>query len=146
MARLTSSHRALVLGVLAVAAFVAGCSGRGAPPPNVQLNIEQIAYWYQLYRSRHNRQPPPNEEAFVSFIKKTMTEEQNIPMHDDFLVSPRDGKKYTIRYGKPMSDNPERNIIAYEQEGGDGKKWLVVEMGYGKEVEDAELQQLLAGK
>ncbi len=82
----------------------------------------------------------------MAFIKKTMKDEQHIEMEDDFLVSPRDGKKFVVRYGKPMSENADKNIVVYEQDGYNGKKWLAVEMGYGREVDDAELQQLLAAK
>jgi hypothetical protein len=141
------SRCARLVTLLVVALIVApGCSGGGgAPPPDAQLNVEEVATWYQLYRARHNRQPPPNEEAFVAFIKKTMTE-QGIEMREDFLTSPRDGKKFVVRYGKPMSESPERNIVVHEQEGYAGKKWIAPEMGYGREVDDAELQQLLAIK
>jgi hypothetical protein len=135
----------LTLVVALLISAQTGC-GNGPPPPNAQLNVEEVATWYQLYRARNNRKPPPNEQAFVAFIKKTMKDEQHIEMEDDFLVSPRDGKKFVVRYGKPMSENADRNIVVYEQDGYNGKKWIAVEMGYGREVDDAELQQLLAAK
>ncbi|MEX2140748.1 MAG: hypothetical protein WD894_15910 [Pirellulales bacterium] len=133
--------------LLVAAVFVvSGCSGGGAPPPDAQLNVEEVATWYTIYRAKHNnRQTPPNEEAFVAFIKKTM-KENGVDMRADFLVSPRDGKKFVVNYGKPMSDSQERNIVVYEQEGYDGKKWMAPEVGYAREVDDAELQQLLAVK
>jgi hypothetical protein len=128
---------------------VSGCSGGGAPPPDAQLNVEDVATWYTRYRAKApNRQPPPNEAAFVAFINKTLKEEQGITegMREDFLISPRDGKKFVVNYGKPISTNADKNIVVYEQEGYDGKKWIATEQGYSREVDDAELQQLLTGK
>jgi hypothetical protein len=127
---------------------VSGCGGGSAPPPDALLNVEEIATWYQRYQAKHNRQPPPNEAAFVAFINKTLKEEQGITegMREDFLISPRDGKKFIVHYGKPMSTNPDKNIVVREQDGYEGKKWIATGMGAGREVDDAELQQLLAGK
>jgi hypothetical protein len=142
------SSRFTRLALLVAALMViAGCGG-GAPPPSAQLNVEEIATWYNMYRAKHNRQPPPNEEAFVAFINKTMKEDQGITegMREDFLISPRDGKKFVVNYGKPMSTNPDKNIVVYEQEGAGGKKWFATEMGYGQEVDDDQLKQLLAAK
>jgi hypothetical protein len=136
--------------LLLVAVFVAqGCSGGGPPPPAAQRNVEEVATWYNMYRSSSpGRTPPPSEEAFVAFINKTMKEKQGITegMRSDFLVSPRDGKKFNIRYGKPQSSSADKNIVVWEQDGHDGKKWYATEQGYGLEVDDATLQQLLAQK
>ena len=134
--------------LVAVVLAVSGCGGGGPPPPDAQLNVEEVATWYTRYRAKHNRRPPPNEAAFVAFINKTLKEEQGITegMREDFLISPRDGKKFVINYGKPMSTNADKNIVVYEQEGYDGKKWFATEQGNSQEVDDAQLKQLLAAK
>jgi hypothetical protein len=138
----------LGLGLMLAGVFVAavGCSGGGPPPPGAQLKVEDASYWYQKYQAKNNRQPPPSEDAFVKFIQKNMKEEQNKDMPSDILVSPRDNQKLVIVYGKPQSNDPNKNVVAYEKEGYDGKKWMVNQMGYSREVDDAELQQALKAK
>jgi hypothetical protein len=130
-----------------VAMAISGCGGAPPPPPNAQLHVEEIASWYQKYQALNGRQPPPDEATFVAFINKMM-KEQGVAegMRQDYLVSPRDGKKFVVRYGKPMSTDPTRNIVVYEQEGQDGKKWMANAAGVGREVDDAELKQLVGGK
>jgi hypothetical protein len=67
-------------------------------------------------------------------------------MREDILISPRDNQKFWVRYGPPQSNDPNKNVVAHEQEGYDGKKLMVNEMGYSREVDDAELAQLKAAK
>jgi hypothetical protein len=62
------------------------------------------------------------------------------------LVSPRDGQKWVVLYGKPRPANPERSVAVHEKEGYDGKKLVAFEFGYSQEVDDAELQKFLALK
>jgi hypothetical protein len=123
-----------------------GCSGGGPPPPDSQLKVEDMSYWYNKYKAKNNRQPPPNEDAFVKLIQKVMKEEQNKDMPSDLLISPRDNQKIVVQYGKPHSNDPNKNVVAHEKEGYDGKKWMVNEMGQSREVDDAELQQALSAK
>lgn len=82
------------------------------------------------------------------FVNKTMKEEQGITegMRENFLISPRDQKKFVVVYGKPRTSDSSKSIVVYEQEGYAGKKWMAAEMGSGKEVTDEELKQVLAGK
>jgi hypothetical protein len=142
----TSFQLGLALLLLGVFVAAVGCSGRGPPPPGAQLKVEETSYWFQKYRAKNNRQTPPNEDAFVKFIQKNMKEEQNKDMPGDILVSPRDNQKLVVQYGKLPSNDPNKNVVAYEKEGYDGKKWMVNEMGYSREVDDAELQQALGAK
>ena len=58
----------VVLQFAAILFMVSGCGlGGGAPPPEGQLAIENIAKWYQLYRADNRGQSPPNEEAFIQY-------------------------------------------------------------------------------
>ena len=38
-----------------------------------------------------------------------------------FLVSPRDGQKYVVRYGKESANLRENSVAVHEKEGYDGK-------------------------
>jgi hypothetical protein len=123
--------------------------GGGAPPPDAQIQVEDLAGWYQYYKTKHGNKPPPNEDALVKFIQTVLTERQ-VPFTaeetEKLLTSPRDGQKYVVLYGKTVSPRPERNVVLHEKEGYSGKKWVAFESKWAQEVDDTELQQLLTGK
>jgi hypothetical protein len=122
-----------------------GCMGGGAPPPEGQLQIENVAKWYILYRADNRGKPPADEDAFVAFVQNKLKSRGEADESDQLLTSPRDGQKYVVHYGKPTSTSPERNVAVYEKEGYRGKKLVAFESGYSREVDEAELQSLLAG-
>jgi hypothetical protein len=64
---------------------------------------------------------------------------------EQLLTAPRDNQRYVIHYGKPTSPNPERNVAVYEKEGYRGKKLVAFESAWSQEVDEAQLQSLLAG-
>jgi hypothetical protein len=133
---------------MAILFGASGCElGGGAPPPEGILAIENVAKWYQLYRASHRGKPPKDEDAFIAFIEKDLAARgSEILDREQFLTSPRDGQKYIIQYGKANSKNIERNVAVYEQEGYRDKKLLAFEAAWSREVDDAELQSLLAEK
>ena len=110
------------------------------------MAIETVAKWYQQYRANHRGRPPADEEAFTAFIQSKLDERDQTLDRDKLLTSPRDGKDFVVNYGKPTSNNPDHNVAVYEQEGYGGKKLVAFEMAWAKEVDEAELQSLLAGQ
>ena len=62
------------------------------------------------------------------------------------MISTKKEEKYVIQYGEPTSNNPERNVAVREKEGYGDKKLIAFESAWSQEVDDAELQSLLAGK
>ncbi len=134
-----------LIGVLISAHVGCGVGGGGAPPPGGQLKIENVAKWYQTYKAFNNGKSPSNEQAFLAFIAAKI-KERGEALPDDLLVSPVDGKKYVVNYGKQTSPSMDKNVVVYESEGYNGKKWVGFENAYGREVDDNELKALLAGK
>ena len=135
---------ALLLGVVVLA--TGGCGAGTDAPPSVEslLAIENVGKWYQVYRGRHGGKPPENEAAFLEFINGELTGRGQAAVNaDKLLTSPRDGKPYVVLYGKVLSPNPERNLVAYEQEGVGGKKLIVTELALSQVVDEAELQSML---
>jgi hypothetical protein len=137
----------VVLQFMAMLITASGCDlGGGAPPPEGQMAIERVAKWYQLYRADHRGKAPPDEGAFIAFIKTKLQSRGDTVDPDQLLTSPRDGQRYVVQYGEPNSTNIERNVAVYEKEGYGGKKLVAFEAVWTKEVDDAELQSLLARK
>jgi hypothetical protein len=109
-----------------------------------QLHIETVASWFQAYRSKYGK-PPPNEQAFLAYIQEEQKARGLTVDVQDLLTSPRDGQKYVINY-KPNSATLDRNVVVYESQGYDGKKWMAFENKWSEEVDEAKLQEYLARK
>ena len=122
-----------------------GC-GKSAPPPvEGRLAIENIAKWRQLYVADHGK-PPADEAALLNFIEKELKERGEAFDREAFLVSPRDGQKYVIPYGKESANLSENSVVVHEKEGYGGKVLVGFESGRSAEVEASELPALLAAE
>ncbi|MGI9456234.1 MAG: hypothetical protein ACR2NU_06700, partial [Aeoliella sp.] len=143
-ATLGSRSALILVAVLATA----GCIGDSYTPPSTEslLAIENIDKWFQLYRAENRGKPPADEDAFLAFINGTLTARgQAVVNRDEVLTSPRDGAPYAVRYGMAGSPDLERSLVAYEQNGANGTKLIVTELALSREVDDAELESLIAG-
>lgn len=120
-----------------------GC-GESPPPPENRGAIENVAKWFQLYHTRTGK-PPQNEEELVTFVESELSQRGQTLDREKLLTSPRDGQKFVVRYGEPLSNNQEENWVVREQEGYDGKVLVANEFGSSREVDEAELQSLWAG-
>lgn len=149
--KIAPNGRALVVGgfalpIVLALALASGCGKSGAPPVEGRLAIENIAKWRQLYLANNGRKPPADEAAFLGFIEKKMKERGEAFDSNAFLVSPRDGKKYVVRYGKDSANLKENSVAVHEQEGSGGKVLVAFESARSAEVDAGELPALLAGK
>jgi hypothetical protein len=149
MARTVRVSYCVVILFLLASMALPGCSSKGPPPPDAQIQVEMLAGWYEDYKVKHGNKPPPSEDALVKYIETVQKERQITQTAEDtnkLLTSPRDGQKYVVLYGKTVNPNRERNVVLYEAEGYDGKKWVGFESKWSQEVDEAELQKLLTGK
>jgi hypothetical protein len=110
------------------------------------LAIENVAKWRQLYQANHNRNPPPNEAAFLDFVEKKLKERGEPIDRNTFLVSPRDGQNYVVRYGKESANLSQNSVVVHEKEGHGGKVLVAFESARSLEVEASELPSLLSQK
>jgi hypothetical protein len=131
--------------VLMAVSLQLGC-GKTAPPPADRTAIEDVAGWHQLYVASHGRKLPPDEAAFVSFVEAQMKERGQEFDPATFLVSPRDGQKYVIQYGKESPTLGADNVVVHEKEGYGGKVLVGYQMGRSAEIDAAELPALTAAK
>jgi hypothetical protein len=91
--------------VLMAVSLQLGC-GKTAPPVVDKTAIENVASWHQNYVASHGRKLPPDEAAFVGFVEAKMKEGGEPFDAAAFLVSPRDGQKYVVKYGKELAPLP----------------------------------------
>ena len=116
----------IALGVVSLLALVnsAGCS---PDVPNAQT-ADTATNLMMLYRAyveftNENQVPPTSESDLESYI-----EPENFA---SAFVSPRDNKPYKIYWGTPivLSRHNDGAVIAHEQEGDDGKRYLITAHG-----------------
>jgi len=122
-----------------------GC-GKTAGPPAGNAAISDVASWHKSYVASHGRKLPPDEAAFVAYVEAQMKERGQPFDAAKFLVSPRDGQKYFVRYGKEFANLGSDNIVVHEIEGYDGKVLVGYQIGRTAEVSAAELPTLLSTK
>lgn len=125
--------------------LLSGC-GKTAPPPVDRTAIEDVASWHQSYVAAHGRKLPPDEAAFVGFVEAKMKERGQEFDPATFLVSPRDGQKYVVKYGKELATLGGDSVVVHEKEGSGGKVLVGYQMGRSAEIDLAELPALTAAK
>jgi len=135
-------NRTLLLLLTGFAAVVAAGCG---PPPLATYDSKTVdganqmrkvgAAFNQAYQ--RNRRPPTAEEL-KPFLRQ-------VGDADALLVSPRDGKRLVIvsTFSPDITPNEgEESIVAYEQDGADGKRLTVDFRGTVVAVTDAEFEKL----
>jgi hypothetical protein len=120
MTRSVGGKISMVVTAIALLAS-AGCSTRPEPKrePPVEVYLRRIIQAYDVaeYRLGH---PPRNEDELRRFLTETGATEDP----DVLLVSPRDGQKYVIRFGRRL-DPFGSEILAHEKDGVDGTRYAI---------------------
>jgi hypothetical protein len=136
-----------VLAVILLAVLV-GCSSRdpakATSDPLAKVRLGKLIRFYQMYTTE-KKKPPPNEQAFKDFIKDLPPPEKEAAGVgedvDSFLVSPNDGQKYHIQYGKPASGAGPNRAFAWEETGKDGQRYVALTMGYVVQCDEERFQE-----
>lgn len=131
---------------LAIAAW--GCGGGNRPAPPVESNLKCLAVFYGRYIQQHRGQTPPNAEEFKKFITGLRPEELKawkITDVDKAFASPRDGQPYMVRYAIALSPPGTSGVpvVAYEQQGVRGRRYIANALGAVEEVDEARFRQLV---
>ncbi len=133
--------------LLALVAVAAGCS-RTASQATESSNMKPLAIFYGQYLAAHKGQPPADEAQFKEFVKTLRPEllkSLEVADVNSVFVSTRDKKPYVIRYGKVAGPPGPGGVpvVAYEQEGVGGKRFVATTVGAVAEVEDAKFRELV---
>jgi hypothetical protein len=124
-----------------------GCT-RNASQETESSNMKPLAVFYGRYISMHQGQPPANEAEFKTFLQSLSPDSLksfNVPDVESLLVSTRDKKPYVIRYGKVTGPAGPGGmpVVAYEQEGVDGKRYVATMVGAVEEVDEGRFRELV---
>jgi hypothetical protein len=124
-----------------------GCSGNQAAVERETSNLKPLSVLYGKYLSQHRGQAPADEAALKSFAKKLDPKELEalgVKDIDSLFISARDKKPYTIVYGNNATSAPgEDVVIAYEQEGLSGKRYVATRLGRIEEVDEARFREMV---
>jgi hypothetical protein len=138
------------LGGLVLCVALAGCGGHRANQAQEESNLKPLALLYGQFIGQNRGQPPATEAQFKDFIRaqgKTLLESFHVSDVDGLFVSSRDGKPYVVRYGPAAAKGPpgpgSAPVIAYEQAGVGGRRFVASSMGAVEEVDEARFKQLV---
>lgn len=140
-----------VVGLLCLSmlAFLGGCGGGGSKPqPKAEAHLQALAVFYGRYLSQNRGRPAADEKAFKQFLAKFNPSEFTsfgLSSSDEMFASPRDHQPYVVRYNVPIGPpGPQGpSVVAYEQTGVGGKRYVAFGLGGVEEVDEARFRQLV---
>ena len=134
------------LSLFGILTFALGCTGQDTDALNRQeSNLQPLSILYGKYSASHRGQVPADEKAFRGFIMSLPTEDRARFKADDIdslFISSRDNKPYHIVYAKEAGQG-RSDVVAYEQEGVGGKRWVARSLGILEEVDEARFKELI---
>jgi len=125
-----------------------GCGSHKESLARATSGLKKLALVYGRFLSQSRGQPPASEAEFKKFAQSLRPADLKAFGIDDIeqvFISERDEKPYVVIYGKPQGPpGPGGSpVIAYEQEGKAGKRWVASVVGAVEEVDEARFQQLV---
>ncbi|HEY2411137.1 MAG TPA: hypothetical protein VGI40_02785 [Pirellulaceae bacterium] len=133
----------IFIGSLLIATL--GCNS-GPPIAPLEASAQDRLYkLFNLYRFyiEKNRKPPASEEDLAAFGKKldaTERESRNLGNDiDSLFVSPRDKKKFIVRYN--LANLESARSLAWEAEGKDGRRFIALTRGNVEEYDQEMFNQ-----
>jgi hypothetical protein len=124
-----------------------GCRSQTKSLAREQSGIKKLSIVYGRFLAQHRGRPPANEAEFKKYVQALSPAELTsfgIEDSNQIFISNRDGKPYVIIYG-PSKGPPGPGgapVIAYEQEGKEGKRWVASALGAVEEVDETRFRQL----
>jgi hypothetical protein len=133
----------ILIGCLLIA--VLGCNS-GPPIAPLEANAQDRLYkLFNLYRfyMEKNRKPPATEEELAAFGKNldaAERESRNLGNDiDSLFVSPRDKKKFVVRYN--LANLESARALAWEVDGKEGRRFVALTRGNVAEYDQEMFNQ-----
>ena len=131
---------------LALVALV-GCSSRPEPPPPAEVHLKALAVFFGRYLGQHRGQSPRDEKELKEFINTMPADDLKslgVESVDAVFVSPRDNQPYVVKYGEPVGMPGPQGfpVVAHEQTGVGGKRYVAFAMGDVQLVDEERFKQL----
>jgi hypothetical protein len=125
---------------------ITGCGSQNKSLAREQSGLKKLAIVYGRFLARHQGKPPADEAEFRKYVESLSPADLTPLGIDDskrLFISDRDNKPYVIIYGQPKGPPGPGGaaVIAYEQEGKAGKRWVASSLGAVEEVDEARFRQ-----
>ena len=145
---IASSRRTVSLSALLIVAAVgglSGCGGGGTAASGSHVpRLRMLVSLHTMARTTTGR-PPASEEDFKKFVAANgapVVARAGVASADELFVSERDGQPFVIVYGaRPKGMHSD--VVAYEQQGVDGKRQVGFGVGMVETVDDARFNELV---
>ena len=108
----------------------------------IKANLRQINKTYWTHLGYHGT--PPKPEDLRNDVEGLHALDMGRPA-DEAMVSPRDNQPFVIIYGADDT-TPKNAILAYEQQGAGGTRWVVTMDQDIKELTDDEFKKATFAK
>lgn len=137
----------VAIGLL-VAPWSVGCSRPSeVPQTESEIHLKAFAVLYGRYVGSHRGQTPPSEADFKKYIQglpKEQLDALKVTAVDSLFVSPRDGQPYVVKYkiALPPPGPQGAPLIAHEQTGQGGKRYVANSLGDVQLVDESKFQEL----
>jgi hypothetical protein len=135
--------------LIPVVLVLAGCSNPAAE--STAAKLQKIGNLYGPYCLAHGLRGPASEAEFRSYIRtcpslQLQTLAINTDDLDPLFKSDRDQQPFIFRYGLVLAGadrKASRQVVAYEQKGGSGKRLALYSTGRVEMVDEESLQKLV---
>jgi hypothetical protein len=138
-------YRPCVLILLLLFVEVAfGCGERDSTPKLHESNLRVVAVLYSQFVSAHGGESPRDADSFGSFVQSLgpgVLERAGLSGLEELLLSRRDGKPFAVHY--KSIDWKLSHVIAYEQEGAGGSRYIASDLGAVSEITNEQFQSRL---
>lgn len=135
----------LCLATVVFCVLPSGCGGsRRESQEREESNLKPLGLLYGQFIGQHRGQPPASEEEFKGFIRSAGTKQLagfGVTDLESLFISPRDQKPYVVLYGRAPVGTAR--VVAYEQEGKGGMRFIVTDLGRVQEVDEARFAELV---
>ena len=134
----------VVILLLLLVAVAFGCGERNSTPKLHESNLRVVAVLYSQFVSAHGGEIPRDADSFGSFVQSLgpgVLERAGLTGLDELLLSRRDGMPFAIHY--KSVDWKLSHVIAYEQEGVSGTRYIASDLGAVSEITDEQFQSRL---
>jgi hypothetical protein len=131
---------AILLGALAIGSGSSGCSSPAASEEDeTTTDLRSIARAYDSVIGM--RKKPPRS---VDEIKQVLVDFHDVGWvgpPDDVLISSRDGQPYVIVLGVDLGAEISKDVLAYEKNGAEGKRYVLLTSRDVMQMTDDEFAQ-----
>lgn len=135
-----------LLGAI-LASVTSGC--REGVKAREDIRLSMLVRFYAAYMHMHHDQPPGDAAEFRRYIDEVgedALKRGTATTIEELFTSPRDNLPYVIVYGKQAMPLLERDVVAYEQIGKDGRRFVGFRLGYVEELDGAAFSKLIPAK